>query len=582
MGRFTTMMVALLLVVTTVGAEILVDGRTADWRSVQPVVIDPIGDGESGSVDFDSLWVKEEYGFLLIRVRLNEEVLMQDGSGVDLLIDRDNDPETGEPLFGMGVDIEWQFGLRNGTLHLDGNDHNLNQAEWRIVSAPTVSATEFEISVDLSSRFDGDLLLPAGDIRLALWDGGHDGDIVPNSGGLLFTLPSGDPGTPDVLTLEHYGTRFVTWNILFDGLTERPNDYRQILQAIQPDIIVFEEMWDSDADDAVELLDVWMPLENGWNGSKEGGDIVLATRYPILGSWDIPEARATAFLIQPDDFPADLPMLVIGAHPPCCANNEARQWEMDAFMSWLREAMQGNGPAAIPDLFATVVTGDMNLVGWDEQLRTLVEGEIINTSEFGESFHPDFDGTPLYNAYPRHFLQNQVYTWRDDGSSFTPGKLDYIVFSDYLLNAENMFVFDTRTMPMDILEAHGLTREANAEASDHMPVVADFSVVINNAPESENEPPQQSWLDWKVSPNPTNAGVSIVVDLEKGVEGKLAVYDVLGRWVADLQVGPIAEGRTTFSWDGRDQHGIPVGSGQYFFRLEGDGRMATRRVTVIQ
>ncbi|MCB2199802.1 T9SS type A sorting domain-containing protein [bacterium] len=582
MRRYALLLPLILLFLPLAQADILVDGRVTDWGHIMPATVDPLDDGAAGSVDFDSLWVEEEYGFLILRVRMNREILMQQDNDISLLIDRDNSSETGVPFLGMGVDVQYRFGNRSGTLYLESGNQTLNQADLALVSAPTVSSDQFEISLHLASRLDGDLLLPSGDIRIAFWDDTENGDAIPDQGGLLFTLPSGDPGTPEELILDHEGTRFMTWNVLHDGFVQRQAPFRRILQAIEPDIAIFEEMWNTTASEVVELMDEWLPVAGGWNGAKDGGDVVLATPFPILGTWAIPDARATAFLVQPVDFPTNVPMLIIGAHPPCCDNNEGRQLEIDAIMAWLRDANEGNGPPEIPDLYAIVITGDMNLVGWAEQLTTFVEGEIVNQGEYGPSFDPDLDGTALQNAFPRHFLQNQVYTWRDDGSSFSSGKLDYIIYSDYLLMAENQFIFDTRTISGDMLDEYGLFEGDNSQASDHIPVVADFSVVINDAPETEPESPDQSWLDWDVSPNPTNAGVRIVLDLEEELEGKLAIFDLLGRWVDNLEVGQFSTGRHAFSWDGRDQHGMSVGSGQYFIRFEGEGRMATQRVTVVQ
>jgi len=164
---------------------------------------------------------------------------------------------------------------------------------------------------------------------------------------------------------------------------------------------------------------------------------------------------------------------VIGAHTPCCGKNDRRQEAMDAFMSFLRDAKLGNGPVALKTGTPIVITGDMNLVGYDEQLTTLVTGQIVS-EHWGPAFDPDWDGTALTDLFPRHLTDNLVYTWRQDDSSYGPGKLDYIVYSDSKVDVAHSFVLDTRRLSDEILTRINLKRDASAEASDHLPVVADL------------------------------------------------------------------------------------------------------------
>ncbi|MCD4691225.1 endonuclease, partial [bacterium] len=66
--------------------------------------------------------------------------------------------------------------------------------------------------------------------------------------------------------------------------------------------------------------------------------------------------------------------------------------------------------------------------------------------------------------------------WRDDTSRFSPGKLDYIVYSDSVMKMTGGFVLWTEDLPHELLEKHGLRAGDTREASDHLPVVADFVV----------------------------------------------------------------------------------------------------------
>ena len=91
--------------------------------------------------------------------------------------------------------------------------------------------------------------------------------------------------------------------------------------------------------------------------------------------------------------------MVIVAHPPCCSNDQGRQDEIDAFMAFLRESKDG-GEFDIAEDTPIVIVGDMNLVGLNQQVKTLLTGDIINEIEYGQDFLPDWDGTALEDVKP--------------------------------------------------------------------------------------------------------------------------------------------------------------------------------------
>jgi hypothetical protein len=64
----------------------------------------------------------------------------------------------------------------------------------------------------------------------------------------------------------------------------------------------------------------------------------------------------------------------------------------------------------------------------------------------------------------------------------------------------------------------------------------------------------------------------------------LSVYDVTGRRVRNLISGRLPTGRShTVRWDGRDQRGIPVAAGVYFYRLDlGVEKPLHRKMVVIR
>jgi subtilisin-like proprotein convertase family protein len=80
-------------------------------------------------------------------------------------------------------------------------------------------------------------------------------------------------------------------------------------------------------------------------------------------------------------------------------------------------------------------------------------------------------------------------------------------------------------------------------------------------------------------PNPFDSSTSIRFAVPgDGARVSLRIYDVAGRQVRTLTDGFVPAGRHTALWDGRSDAGARVGSGIYFYRLEGEGFRSTRKV----
>ena len=134
------------------------------------------------------------------------------------------------------------------------------------------------------------------------------------------------------------------------------------------------------------LLDDWLPTGTleGWHTHKDG-DLVTASIWPQLEAWN-GITRQTPVLI---DVPPALggPMLFINSHLSCCGNDDGRQDQVDEVMAWVRDETSPGG--AIPPNTPLIYGGDLNLVGYAQQLETLLNGDIQQTDQFGEGFPPD-------------------------------------------------------------------------------------------------------------------------------------------------------------------------------------------------
>ena len=66
-------------------------------------------------------------------------------------------------------------------------------------------------------------------------------------------------------------------------------------------------------------------------------------------------------------------------------------------------------------------------------------------------------------------------TWANPDLPFIAGRLDFMLYSARSLELDQSFVFDSRDLSPRWLRHHGLQQGISSEASDHFPIVADFS-----------------------------------------------------------------------------------------------------------
>ncbi len=90
-------------------------------------------------------------------------------------------------------------------------------------------------------------------------------------------------------------------------------------------------------------------------------------------------------------------------------------------------------------------------------------------------------------------------------------------------------------------------------------------------------------LFFNVRPNPTAGRTELSFYLRRDSDVSLRIFDVQGRAVRSIWNGErLTGGEQTTAWDGRNDRGRPVPSGNYYASLEIDGRWFTREVTLIR
>jgi flagellar hook assembly protein FlgD len=83
-------------------------------------------------------------------------------------------------------------------------------------------------------------------------------------------------------------------------------------------------------------------------------------------------------------------------------------------------------------------------------------------------------------------------------------------------------------------------------------------------------------------PNPFNPSTIITFGLEAEGSVSLRVYDVSGRLVRVIVEGKRSARHYREAWDGKDENGVAVASGVYFYRLTGGNYTHTRKMVLLR
>lgn len=98
-------------------------------------------------------------------------------------------------------------------------------------------------------------------------------------------------------------------------------------------------------------------------------------------------------------------------------------------------------------------------------------------------------------------------------------------------------------------------------------------------PSGIRDTPVSAQLHLRCFPNPFNPNTTIEYDVPRNGRSTLAIYDVRGARVRDL---PVAPGRHSVVWDGRNRLGAAVGSGVYFVRLANGATVRSLKVVLLK
>ena len=451
--------------------QIIIDGKFQDWEGVE-FIEDNINDN-GFAVDFTSLSITNDNRYLYIKFTTTEQIdLMDSGSNGEsmyntvIYIDTDNNNKTGYvPNYNSNIGSELGIFLNQRYVWYNTPNPNVQISLYDIglFSAPTVTSNEFEIAIDLEAQYGGENLFPNQEIKIQLKDFISD-DAIPNinseiiyninSNNLNYTTLNTEKEKEDLIRLSAY-------NVLYNGLddNERLEQLKNIIKSVNADIYAFSECYETSSETVKNILDEILPISNnqGWYViKKEDDDLITASKFPIIQDWPnesygIKKMHPCLIDLPDSLFTKDL--LVINAHMSCCDNDSDRQEQADDFVNFILDAKSTGGIVDLANETPFVLCGDLNLVGFSQQLQTLTSGEIIDTEAFGIGGGMNWSNNDLRDEICMHVETPFSYTWRDitpSPGSYSYGRLDYIIFSDDVMSSQKSFTIDTKFISQKI------------------------------------------------------------------------------------------------------------------------------------
>lgn len=449
---------------------ITLDGSTRDWPAAASMVVEP------------------EHLFIRFSPP-GEPFTIQAGQRTTrILIDADADATTGRRDGELGVDLVVQtspwnqrsgFGVGASARAYGSNGRriDLSHAEVGFIFTPTYAASQYEAR--LSRIISDDFRRKLGrtirtiestqriraEVRQVDWE-----QRTTWSSGVMEAdaVPSGVAPAAGVLPGKASGAvRVVSHNVLRNSPETDPDPFVRMYEALEPDVILVQEWYGWDSARFEAWFNERLPVEGGWRAVTHESDragVAVITRLEVregLTQSVTPEGAEWPTRFVGAVLETDAGAMLVGSmHLKCCGSagspeDERRMRETAAISAFVSEAMDTRA------IELCALAGDLNLVGSRPPLDVLRGGL-------------DADGSDLEPAEARVIGDLAYHTWRDDRSLFTPGRLDWIVYSDSALTGETSFVLETEGLSGAELKRAGLERR-DSRVSDHLPVVVDLA-----------------------------------------------------------------------------------------------------------
>ncbi|MFP4209255.1 MAG: alkaline phosphatase D family protein [Wenzhouxiangella sp.] len=447
--------------------DLTVDGKIDDWPGTHFMAVS----GEHLFIRFPAL---------------EPTTLTRSPRAIHIAIDFDGDQTGIDHFLEPGTDMEIVFspprapGERGWRPSITGylpDETILVAADMDLASGPSHASSWFELRLSRAKLAE---VLSAsgtgGEAGLAVYARDKESDRIEVLASDAVALPDVRgiaPATSRTASIPpplDGALRVISWNTLWGSQLETPEPFARVIQALNPDILLFQE-WSRDRLTEKQITDwfgkhidgdvAWHSMVSGAAGSWSG--TLIVSRYPLMGriprttpvdagGWDFPARFAAAVADTPigDVLVGSLHLKASGAIDT--PEDQRRFAEADA----INRILVGMKSVARPD--HVILGGDFNLLG-DPAVVDRV-GRML-----------DQDGSPLTRIEaPVLGDPALLYTFGREGLR---SRLDYLTYSDHSLQLARAFVLDTGILEQSALNALQLD-SADSAASDHLPVVVDL------------------------------------------------------------------------------------------------------------
>ena len=305
-----------------------------------------------------------------------------------------------------------------------------------------------------------------------------------------------------------------------------------------------------------------------WNGSGYEQATVLK---PWHGYWVRSLASANIDLVIPR-LDADL------ISPKRLSTGTRSSMDTDG---WTLQLIATAGP--MRDEVNYIGVHSRGVDGWDPQ--DISEPPPIGEGAVSLSFlHEDWPLFPGSYAGDIRAKGQEGYTWsfviESDQPVGLPTSVEVAGF-ERLPSGIHAVLIDTETsVEIDLQHQRTLTF-----SSDKRHVRRTFTLIAGSAPYIKST--RETLIPATISlqqntPNPFNPSTSIAFELPQSSHVKLVVYNLLGQEVRGLVNEIRAAGRHTIRWNGDNTTGRSVASGIYFYQLQVDAFVQTRKMILLR
>ena len=168
--------------------------------------------------------------------------------------------------------------------------------------------------------------------------------------------------------------------------------------------------------------------------------------------------------------------------------------------------------------------------------------------------------------------------------SYNPAHFDHILITDELFDAFDDSDSEVRTIKVDLF-LDGGWEEYDDNISNHRPV--GLKLDINNTENFDDVVFASNDFSLNNYPNPFNPSTTITFDLaiKNFNDTELTIYNLKGQAVKtfrDVTLNSDSNGKGSVVWNGKDDRGISVSSGIYFYKLKSGNKSITKSMLIVK